>query len=237
MGVLGDVLGFDAFALKDAWNGIRKSPERLLLGAADPWSTKLWNKALGKDWEPLVDQMGGPYGGHTLSAFGNNDGGVYARARAAGMDTGKAETAHDAAHVLSAFFGGQGLLGGLSGAPATGGSNLGIFANGGRMGLQLVGGGNAGVLAANHGIAGGAGIGTVGSGQGLLGMQGMPSMPNSGGQQEQQAPPPSVNLANSNALLLQMRRNQRAQELRRKTNRTLQENEELRGLTIGPMVS
>lgn len=123
MGALSDMFGFDSFALKDLWRGIKKNPERLLIGAADPWSTKAWNKVLGKDWEPLVDQMGGPYGGHTISAFGANDGGVYQRARDAGIDTGAGENAHDAAHVIAAMFAGNYGMGqlGAGGTPGNAG--------------------------------------------------------------------------------------------------------------------
>lgn len=99
---LGNVLDFEAFNLKDMWKKIRKDPERLLMGAVDPWSTKLWNKVTGSDYEPIVDQMGGAYGGHTLS-WGpeNQDGGVYARARAAGIDTTEGAFMHDLSHQIA----------------------------------------------------------------------------------------------------------------------------------------
>ena len=166
------IFDFDSFALKDIWKGIKKNPERLLLGAVDPWSTKMWNGITGKDYEPLVDQMGGPYGGHTLSAYGNNDGGVYARARAAGIDTTQGEQMHDVAHTIAAIFGAQGLGGGLGNAfgGGGGGGNLGIFANGGKGGLAGVGGGNAGALANSSAISGGAGSG-LGMGGGMGSMQ------------------------------------------------------------------
>lgn len=158
---------FDKFALKDIWGQIKKDPERLLLGAADPLSTKMWSGITGKDYEPLVDQMGGPYGGGWVSAFGNDqDGGVYKRAEEAGIDTKKGGMMHDAAHVVSAFFGGQGLLGAGQNmlgqnAMSAGNSNLGIFSNGGRAGMQGVGGGNMGALAQSGGIGGGSGLGAA----------------------------------------------------------------------------
>ena len=179
------IFDFDKFALKDIWGQIKDNPERLLVGAIDPLSTKMWNGILGKDYEPLIDQMGGPYGGHTISAFGNQDGGVYGRAEAAGIDTKTGGQMHDAAHVLSAIFGGQGLMGLGGGAPA-GGGNLGIFANGGTGGMGTVGGGNAGLLASSGGISGGAGggLGSMGSLQNLAKLnQFMP-------QQQQQQPAP-----------------------------------------------
>ena len=192
---------FDAFALKDIWKGIKKNPERLFLGAADPLSSKMWGKALGKDYEPLIDQMGGPYGGHTISAFGKNDGGTYARARAAGIDTSKGEKMHDGAHVLSAIFGGQGLgnvAQGFMGGGSAGGQGLGIFSNGGTGGMTGVGGGNAGMAAANGVIPGGAGMGSAtmpaagATGwQDLVMKQGLGGMPgmSTGVPPQQQAPP------------------------------------------------
>jgi hypothetical protein len=113
----GDALDFEKFHAKDLWRGIKKDPKRLLLGV-DPWSTKVWNKILNRDDEPLVDQMGGAYGGHTFSAFGNKDGGVYGRAEAAGVPTGAGGNMQDAAHLIAAFYGGKGLMniGGGNGA-------------------------------------------------------------------------------------------------------------------------
>jgi hypothetical protein len=186
---------FDAFALKDIWKGIKKDPERLLMGAVDPLSTKMWNGITGKDYEPLVDQMGGPYGGGWVSAFGKDqDGGVYKRAEEAGIDTSKGKSMHDGAHVLSAIFGGQGMFGAgqnLLGGLGQSGSNLGIFANNGVGGMSGVGGGNAGVLAQGGGISGGAG--SLGSSMWprLAGqMQSMPGMPSQQQQQEQREPLP-----------------------------------------------
>jgi len=159
MSDIGDLLGFEGFQLKDWWKKIKKDPERLLLGAVDPWSSKLWGKVLNKDYEPLVDQMGGAYGGHTISAFGENDGGVYERAREAGIDTGPAEVVNDAAHVVASLYGGAGAAKGLGAAFGGGGTgaDLGIFSNGGQGGMANVGGGNAGALANSGGISGGAG--------------------------------------------------------------------------------
>lgn len=106
---------FEMFNLGDMWKKIKKNPARLLYGGVDPWSTKLWNKALGKHDEPLVDQMGGPYGGHTFSAFGNKDGGVYKRAEERGIGTGTAGGIHDAAHVIAAMIAAQYGMGQIPG--------------------------------------------------------------------------------------------------------------------------
>jgi hypothetical protein len=237
MGLLGDVLGFDAFALKDIWKSVKKDPERLLIGAVDPLSTKMWNGILGKDYEPLVDQMGGPYGGHTISAFGNNEGGVYKRAQDAGINTESGAGAHDAAHTIAAIFGAQGLMGagqGLLGGGQATGSNLGVFSNGGVNGMTGVGGGNAGALAQSGAISNGAGTASLGNG--LTNAMDMGKQLGFGGQQQpqQQAmPAPAPQRGNNQALMAQLQRQQRAQALRRKINRTPQENQELRELTQG----
>lgn len=160
MSFVSDALGFEAFHTKDLWNRLKKDPKRIVLGV-DPLSTKAWNAVLGKHDKPLVDQLGGAYGGHTISAFGNQDGGVYKRAEDAGINTNAGKSMQDAAHVVAAIFGAQGLsgIGGNSGAPA--GNDLGIFSNGGTGGMGGVGGGKAGALANSGGIEGGAGMGSA----------------------------------------------------------------------------
>lgn len=115
MSTLGDILGFEKFNLKDMAKKIKKDPWRLAAGAVDPASTKLWNKVTGKKTEPLVDQMGGAYGGHTISAFGNTDGGVYQRAREADINTKAGGVVHDLAHVVSALYAGSYGAGKLKG--------------------------------------------------------------------------------------------------------------------------
>ena len=254
MSFFGDALGFEKFQLSDWWRKAKKNPEQLLLGAADPWGAKLWGKVLGKDYEPFVDQMGGPYGGSTISAFGKNDGGVYGRAEAAGVDTKSAKGIHDAAHVLSALFaGGYGAsaLGGGGGAAAgtAGGTGGGLLSSAaptaasfmpgtaGAAGLEGVtvvgsaGGGAAmtpGTAAAMSSAAASAAPTVQQSfdwqnllrqSQGLMGNQ----------QQQSQQPvvmqPPQQ--ANNNALRQSMAKQARMQQLRRKINRTPQENYEL----------
>lgn len=104
MSFLSDVLDFEKFHTKDLWERLKDDPKRLLLGV-DPWSTKIWNKVLGRDDEPLVDQMGGAYGGQTFS-MGNPEGGVYQRAREAGIDTTSGSQLQDLAHVIAAQYAG-----------------------------------------------------------------------------------------------------------------------------------
>lgn len=104
MGFLRDVLSFEKFNLGDMWGKIKQDPARLALGALDPFSTRVWNKtSIGKNWEPVVDQWGGAYGG---SAAGGGDGGVYARARAAGVPTGPGSQMHDVARSIASIYAG-----------------------------------------------------------------------------------------------------------------------------------
>jgi hypothetical protein len=158
--------------------------------------------------------------------------------------------------IMGAAFGGGALLGGMGGGSAGGGSSggllggeaagsgqgLGIFANNGAQGMGSVGSGNAGALFANTGIntGGVAGVGGTGAsatsglgaqeymqlGQGLLG--GQQQQP-----QQQAMVPPSQPQNQKLALMMQIQRGKRAQELRRKSYRTQEENEELRALTSG----
>jgi hypothetical protein len=111
MSSLKDLLGFELFNLKDMWKGIKKDPERLFLGAAEPLGSSLWGGILGKDYEPLIDQMGGPYGGSAISAFGNTDGGVYGRAEAAGIDTNAGRNMNNIAHIVAALMAGNYAMG------------------------------------------------------------------------------------------------------------------------------
>lgn len=106
MSYFGDVFNFEKFNLKDMWGKVKKHPDQLITGV-DPASTTLWNKVLGRKYEPIVDQMGGAYGGHWLSAFGNKDGGVYQRAADAGVDTKAGGQMQDAAHIIAALFAGN----------------------------------------------------------------------------------------------------------------------------------
>ncbi len=286
MGFFSDNLGFETFQLKDWADKFKKNPEQLFLGAGDPLSAKMWSKITGKNYEPFVDQMGGPYGGHTISAFGANDGGVYGRAEQAGINTKAAGGVHDAAHVVAALMAGGygagamggggaaaggsapasggitggltsgfgsglgsatgsaasgatsgGLLGGMGwGGAGTASSGLGMFANGGANGLAGLGGGNAGTLAASGNLTGGAAMGSA-TAPAQMGMQDYLKMAQQAGgqgqQQQQQPGAPAQQQQNKDpqALLIQLARNARAQELRRKPTRTPEENLELRQLT------
>lgn len=109
---LGNIFKFEGFNLKDMAKKVAKHPQQLLLGA-DPLSTAFQNKIFGTHYEPVVDQMGGAYGGHAISAFGNKDGGVYQRANDAGIDTTSGGNAQDAAHVIAAVIAANYALGKL----------------------------------------------------------------------------------------------------------------------------
>ena len=102
MGYLSDSLDFEKFFASDLLKGIKKDPKRLVLGV-EPASTWAWNKILGRNDQPLVDQMGGPYDGRVFS-FGHGNGGVYDRAQAAGIDTDSASMNHDAAHLIAGSY-------------------------------------------------------------------------------------------------------------------------------------
>lgn len=202
MSFIDDIFDFERFHGTDLWRRLRADPKRLALGV-DPLSTKLWNQILNRDDEPLVDQMGGPYGGHTISAFANKDGGVYERARDAGIDTDAGGGMHDAAHVIAAIYGAQGLAGagghlfgsgaGAQAAPAAEGAGIeGAGFPGGfdTSSVLNVGGTPAGGVPNFGGtpgfnpMAGGGGAGAAGGGFDPSGLQGL------FGQSTEEEPPP-----------------------------------------------
>lgn len=96
-------LKFEAFNTKKIIKGILKNPERLLVGAVDPLGTEIANKMYGREYDPLVNQLGGAHEN------------TYAEAEAAGLDTGLARDLHNAAGLVAGFYGAQGL-GNLAGA-------------------------------------------------------------------------------------------------------------------------
>lgn len=114
MGWLEDIFEFEKENLKYMWDGIKDDPERLLIGAIEPFSTELWNTVLDKDYEPLVDQMGGAYGGDWISVA-DPDGGVYGIAKDKGIDTEAGGGMHDIAHVVAAAIAGNYGMGQIPG--------------------------------------------------------------------------------------------------------------------------
>lgn len=199
MGYFSDSLDFEKFFAKDLWSNLKKDPKRLVLGV-DPASTWAWNKVLGRDDKPLVDQMGGPYDGRVFS-YGHGNGGVYDRAQAAGINTASAQKNHDAAHIIAASYalgGGFGNMGG--GGGGSGGAQPGLWEQGFAGKTNFATGmpsSSTGVASGIPGIAGPVGGGTGASsaanmgamdwaklGQGLAGS----AQP----QQQPQQPPPQA---------------------------------------------
>ena len=107
MSFFGDVLSFENFKLGNMWDKIKKNPEQLLLGAADPFSAKLWGGITGKEYSPLVDQWGGAT---------KDD---YAKAEAAGINTGAGKTMHGLAKTIAGLYAGGY---GMKQMPSSGGS-------------------------------------------------------------------------------------------------------------------
>lgn len=132
---LGDALDFEGFRLKDIWKGIMKNPERLLTGAFDPWSTKIYNGITGDNLEPLGNQLGAP----TKKQ--------YQDAQAHGIDTGSARDINDAAQVIAGAVGAY--AGGTALAGAGGGGGGGAAAVGGGTGTGASVGTGAGIAAAD----------------------------------------------------------------------------------------
>jgi hypothetical protein len=124
---LKDSLAFDRFWVRDLWKGVKNDPKRLILGV-EPASTWAWNQVLGRDDKPLVDQMGGPYDGRVFS-YGHNNGEVFDRAQAAGIDTAAGSQNLDIAHIVALAAMGGGAMGGGGGGGA-GGAQPGLWNQG-----------------------------------------------------------------------------------------------------------
>ena len=118
MGFLKDVLGFEQFNLKEIGRKVKEDPERLIVGAVDPASSKVWGKVTGKDYQPMVDQWGG------ASAD------TYGKAEAAGIDTKAGASMHGLARAIAALYTGRYAAGKL-GAGGEGGAADGASGEGG----------------------------------------------------------------------------------------------------------
>jgi hypothetical protein len=130
MSFFGDVGSFEAFNLKGMVDQIKDNPARLLYGAGDPFSTKVWNGVLGKDDKPLVDQWGGAASQR------------YGEAEDAGINTGPGQTMHGIAKTIASLYAG-GAAGGLLGGGASSSGSAGASTGGTGFGLgqQAVSGG------------------------------------------------------------------------------------------------
>ena len=60
---LDDMLEFEKNNLKYMWDSLRADPERAFIGALEPFSSKMWGEIVGKDYEPIQNQLGGPSAG------------------------------------------------------------------------------------------------------------------------------------------------------------------------------
>lgn len=148
MSWFGDLGQFELFNLKGMADQVKDNPFRLLYGAADPFSTKVWNKILGRDDKPLIDQWGGA-AEHR-----------YEDAENAGIDTGAGRTGHNIAKAVASFYAGgygAGKAGGLLGGQGAG-ATAGTGGTGYGLGQPVVSG-----QVGNASYAGG------GQSQGLLG--------------------------------------------------------------------
>lgn len=127
MSQLSNIFDFQKFQVGKWGRQIKKDPERLFIGAADPFSSKMWGKALGKDYEPMVTQGGG------------SPKKTEYEANAAGINTQSHNNVDSLAKALSAFYTGKWASGlGGSGSAAGSGSSLGGSTLG--SGYESVGG-------------------------------------------------------------------------------------------------
>lgn len=157
MSFFGDVGSFEMFNLGAMGNQVKDNPARLFYGSADPFSTSMWNKVLGTDDKPLVDQWGGAAPQR------------YEEAQEAGINTGPGKTMHNIAKTIASIYAGGaaggaagGLLGGGSGTAGGAAASTAPTAGYG-LGQPLVTG-----QAGNAAIAGGSSPGLLGSmGSGL----------------------------------------------------------------------
>ncbi|MBV2183160.1 MAG: hypothetical protein KUL88_01275 [Rhizobium sp.] len=121
MSWLGDVASFESFNFGKMAQQIGKNPLRLAYGSADPFSTNVWNKILGTNDKPLIDQ----YGGAAPQR--------YEEAKQAGINTGPGATMHGIARTIASMYAGGALgkaAGGMGSAGGQGASTLGQGSNG-----------------------------------------------------------------------------------------------------------
>ncbi len=100
---LDDMLAFEKNQLGYWWDAIKEDPERLFIGAIDPFSSKMWGEVTGKDYEPMLNQLGGP------------STGAYIDAAEKGIDVGPSAGSHQVAAAIASWYAG-GALGAM--APA-----------------------------------------------------------------------------------------------------------------------
>jgi len=152
MSFLGDVGSFEMFNLGAMGKQVGQNPARLFYGSADPFSTNVWNKVLGTNDKPLVDQWGGAAPQR------------YEEAQEAGINTGPGKAMHSVAKTIASIFAGGAAGSAAGGLMGGGASGAGTAAAGSAptagygLGQPLVTG-----QAGNAAIAGGSSPGLLGS--------------------------------------------------------------------------
>lgn len=239
MGILSDVLDFEKVNFKDIYDKLREDPERAFIGAVDPFSSWMWGQITGKDYEPLVNQLGGPYGGGGLGT--GNTGGVYEKAEAQGVNTYPSAVSHDIAEVIAMMYGGQGAASGLgsafgggSSAASSAGSGSGVLSAGDAAAMDAAGASAA--MNGTSGMSAASGMGMSAPSSGFnwsqLGQQGMGLLGQAQANPQQQptavSAPPQQQPNNSLQQRVAMQR--RIQQLRQKPRKSLAEQQELQEL-------
>jgi|JI10StandDraft_1071094.scaffolds.fasta_scaffold179900_2 hypothetical protein len=136
MGFLSNILSFEKVNIGGILGKLADNPERALIGAIDPFSSKVWSGVTGKDYQPLVDQWGGA----------TPD--TYAKAKALGIDTSSSRTMQDLATAIAAYEAGSYGAGqlGMGGAGGAAGSGAGAGATPAAAGSAPSAFGSSGVL-------------------------------------------------------------------------------------------
>lgn len=123
MGDFKKIFDFEKFAGNRRWQLVKKNPERLFIGAGDPFSSKMWGGITGKKYEPLVDQWGGA----------SKDS--YGAAEQQGIDTGPGKRMHDIARIVASIYAGGY---GASQLGATGAGSAGVSGSSGASGAPVM---------------------------------------------------------------------------------------------------
>lgn len=169
MGWMSDLFKGNKHWFSEQWKAVKDNPERLLLGAMTPVGSKVWSKATGKDYKPVMDAWGGP------------SADVYASGEARGINMDAAHNSHRVARMVTAMGMAGGAAGGgesaASSAPASTAANL----NATNPALIDSAMGTAGYGASSAGAGGGAG-----QLAGSAATQNLPQMPSMSGQRKRQ---------------------------------------------------
>jgi hypothetical protein len=248
MGDLAKLNEFVKYARKNAWNTIKENPARLLYGAVDPASTWAWNKVLGRDDKPILNQLGSPQGGGDLGL--NKSGGVYADARKDGLsrdEVAQGQTFFGVGDTIAGFYGGSAAAGGLGSAFGNGSSAAGAMGSSASVapeatGLLATGTESAAAGAGGYSSAAGPSVAaqfaepamsvgtaapTAGGSSSSLINQGQGLLSQSQPQQQQQTQPMYPTQAPDpqaqQAARLRLLQAQQLQALRQKPNKTIEE--------------